>query len=197
MFTSVNSVVPIFEARSEAWVLITWVWYLRFGMKPCSHWVSFQRTANCGTVSCLSQDYPIYTWEDSFSLSWLAQGSIACAGFGEQLGRLLSGTLALKRSFRSLRVPRRECIDFPLAVLATHPSSGFCKFLKNVAEISRKFHCWFVKTDFLLNNWIWSGRKVCNSCRAWKMLSNDVKRILTCKISFWYSRERARQIFSK
>ena len=123
-FTSVSSVAPTFEARSEAWVLFTSVWHLRFSMKPCLDWVSFQRTANCGTVSCLSQDYPIIIWADSFSLSWLAQGSIACAGFGEQLGRLLSGTLAPKRTFGSLRVPRRECIDFPLAVIATHPSSG-------------------------------------------------------------------------
>ena len=111
------------EARSEACDALTrWVSSVQLEAKSLREF-SFRRTAKRGTVSCLSQDYPIITWEDGFSPSWCAQGSIACAGFGEQLGQLLSGTLALKRSFRSLRVPRRECIDFPLAVLATHPSS--------------------------------------------------------------------------
>ena len=43
-----------------------------------------------------------------------------------------------------------------------------CK--KHLAEISRKLLIF--ETDFLLKCWIWSGAKVCNSCRAWEMLSN-------------------------
>ena len=40
----------------------------------------------------------------------------------------------------------------------------------------------------LLNCWVWSGAKVCTSCRAWKCCQTHI----FLQISFWYSRERAR-----
>ena len=54
-----------------------------------------------------------------------------------------------------------------------------------------------MQTDFLLKFWVWSGAKVCTSCRAWKMLSNAYFLAKCLFESFWYSRERARQKFAK
>ena len=67
----------------------------------------------------------------------------------------------------------------------------FCDICNFFAEISRKLL--FFQTDFLRKFWDCSGAKGCKSCRAWKMLSNAYFELLfSWKISFWYSRERAR-----
>ena len=52
-------------------------------------------------------------------------------------------------------------------------------FAKHVAENLRKLLISW--TAFLLKCWVWSGAKVCKSCRRWKMLQNAY---LLAKVGF-------------
>ena len=74
-------------------------------------------------------------------------------------------------------------------VLLTCPN--FAKCCRNFTKIADCL------TNFLLKCCVWSGAKVCTSCRSWKMLSKRIFLLFSYKISFWYSWERARQKFAK
>ena len=69
--------------------------------------------------------------------------------------------LQLSRNFKRPKAPSR---------LYWGRNSKVC--LK-IRKLLLKFHknCWYWN-NCLLKCWVWSGAKVCTSCRSWKMLSN-------------------------
>ena len=104
------------------------------------------------------------------SCSICKKNSRACSLDQQNIVYITHVSISVQRQNISSRRNRKWRVKATELSKRPNQIAAFCNN-KNNAEISRNN---FFKNVFLLKCWVWSGAKVCTSCRAWQCCQTQI-----------------------